>query len=303
MAGKPREQSQSSPKWTETPWGDWVWRKKQVCVGWKWAKLGVWMGRSRVECVLRVAMMTLASIRVAGLWLGLGAGVALGQGALPATAPTSMAAAPVAAGPAASLKADVSYTGGMLQVKANNSSLNQILREIGRLTGMKITGGVAEDRVFGNYGPAPASQVILTLLDGMASNVMIVENSAAGPAELILTPRSGGVTPPNPNASRFNDEQAGQQNNRLGGGPPRGVYIPPPQPQYTPPVVPAADSPVSNGNPVNTDNPPAASAPAPAAVPASGDGTQPQSPNGVSTPQQIYEQLQKLRSQQPASPQ
>jgi hypothetical protein len=43
---------------------------------------------------------------------------------------------------------------------------------------------------------------------------------------------------------------------------------------------------------VNTDNP--VSTP----VTPGADGSQPQSPNGVSTPQQIYEQLQKLRQQQ-----
>jgi len=46
---------------------------------------------------------------------------------------------------------------------------------------------------------------------------------------------------------------------------------------------------------VNPDNP--VSTPA-SSTPASTDGSQPQSPNGVSTPQQIYEQLQKLRQQQ-----
>jgi hypothetical protein len=232
--------------------------------------------------------------------VGLGVGVAGGQSALPATAPTQMpvgTAGPVAAAP--SQKADVSYEGGLLRVAANNSSLNQILREIGRLTGMKITGGVAEDRVFGTYGPAPASKVITSLLDGTTANVMIVENSADGPAELILTPRHGGATPPNPNASSYNDyntrvdngDGAGTPQNRLN-RPPRGEVVPPPQ-QFVQPAAqnPQPDSPVSGGNPVNTDNPPA---------PAATDGSQPQSPNGVATPQQIYEQLQKLRQQQTA---
>ena len=52
-------------------------------------------------------------------------------------------------------RADITYTGTELRIVATNSSLNQILREVGRLTGMKITGGVSEDRVFGTYGPAP----------------------------------------------------------------------------------------------------------------------------------------------------
>ncbi|SFS21548.1 hypothetical protein SAMN05421771_4240 [Granulicella pectinivorans] len=241
-------------------------------------------------------MMRLSPIRLAGLWLGF-AGAAMGQSALPATAPTALAvgtAGPVATGTVPTQRADVSYEGGLLRVAANNSSLNQILREIGRLTGMKITGGVAEDKVFGTYGPAPASKVITSLLDGTASNVMIVENSADGPAELILTPRHGGATPPNPNAASFSGDDGGgpiTPQNRFNRAP-RGEYVPPP-PQPPPPA--QQESPVSGGNPVNTDNPPSSS------TPASTDGSQPQSPNGVATPQQIFEQLQKLRQQQSAT--
>ena len=54
--------------------------------------------------------------------------------------------------------ASISYENGTLTVKTQNSSLNQILREISRKTGMSITGGVSEERVFGTYGPAPAGE-------------------------------------------------------------------------------------------------------------------------------------------------
>lgn len=215
-------------------------------------------------------------------------------------------AGPVSTGKA-STQAVVEYTGGMLRVAANNSSLNQILREIGRLTGMKITGGVTEDRVYGTYGPAPASKVLTSLLDGTTANVMIVENGADGPAELILTARKGGPTPPNPNAVVDSEPQMVR-----GGpsGPPRGEYVPPRadgtwnRPANGPGNGtgngPGNGAPPDGSAPamVNTDNPPAV----PAAS-TSSDGSQPQSPNGVSTPQQIYEQLQKLRQQQQQTPQ
>lgn len=101
--------------------------------------------------------------------------------------------------------AQVTYAGGMLSVSADNSSLNQILRQIGSSTGIKITGGVADERVFGQYGPATPAQVLASLLEGTGSNMVIAQRDTDQPAELILTPRQGGPTPPNPNAAAFDD--------------------------------------------------------------------------------------------------
>src|SRR5271168_3163985 len=103
-------------------------------------------------------------------------------------------------------RAQVIYSDGTISVTADNSSLNQILRQIASETGMKITGGVADERVFGQYGPAPPEQILSTLLDGTGSNMVFVHRDGAAPAELILTPRQGGPTPPNPNASAFDDK-------------------------------------------------------------------------------------------------
>jgi hypothetical protein len=91
----------------------------------------------------------------------------------------------------------VEYAGGKLSVNARNASLNQILQEIAGKTGMKLSGGVSEERVFGQYGPSSPSVVLASLLDGTGSNMLLVD-SPKGPAELILTPRTGGPTPPNP---------------------------------------------------------------------------------------------------------
>ncbi|HEY8998367.1 MAG TPA: hypothetical protein VIM60_10730, partial [Edaphobacter sp.] len=94
---------------------------------------------------------------------------------IPPTAPATSAPAPAAAAqlqtptpapqsPAASVpetpphRATVSYVGGQLSIVATNSSLNQILRDISRAAGITITGGVAEERVFGNYGPGTPSE-------------------------------------------------------------------------------------------------------------------------------------------------
>src|SRR5437879_5776402 len=101
-------------------------------------------------------------------------------------------------------RAQVTYADGSLSVSADNASLNQILRQIATDTGMKITGGVADERVFGQYGPADPDQVLATLLDGTGSNVILVHSDGTTPSELILTPRQGGPTTPHPTDATFN---------------------------------------------------------------------------------------------------
>src|ERR1700744_3215332 len=134
---------------------------------------------------------------------------------LPATPPTSATQAGNTVAPLTATqakpdanrahKADVRYDSGLISINASNSSLNQILREISRQTGMKITGGVREERVFGHYGPAPVADILTTLIDGTGTNMVLRQTASNTPEELILTPRSGGVTPPNPNAPGFDD--------------------------------------------------------------------------------------------------
>lgn len=154
---------------------------------------------------------------------------------LPATAPTGSLAQttplPASANGAASARAtraQVTFSGGLLGVRANNSSLNGILREVSRTTGMKLTGVVAEQRVFGNYGPAAPATVLATLLDGAGSNMLLRESGdAAAPTELILTPRLGGPSPPAPASSIAEDEDntaADAVPNTLPGGVDPTVY-------------------------------------------------------------------------------
>ena len=173
-----------------------------------------------------------------------------------------------------------------ITVAAGNSSLNQILHDISRLTGIKITGGVADERVFGDYGPASPSQVLATLLNGTGSNMLLVQSTGEAPTELILTPRQGGPTPPNPNAQSFDEPSDVSED-----APPNPVARPirhqPPSP-YGPRPVPAPDiSPQPNKT---------GETPTPA--PQSDSTVQPTSPNGIKTPQQIYDELQRLRQQQ-----
>jgi hypothetical protein len=129
--------------------------------------------------------------RTAGLLL-LGGGLACAQSS------SVPAAAPAAREQQAGSIAEVAYAQGQLEITADNSSLNQILREIARKTGMKITGGVVDERVYGKYGPAAPAEILSILLGGTGSNMLLTETAPDVPAELILTPRMGGPTPPNP---------------------------------------------------------------------------------------------------------
>jgi hypothetical protein len=200
---------------------------------------------------------------------------------LPATEPTTPAPPPVPLTPSQRppARAQITFADGTLSVSADNSSLNQILRQIAGNTGMKITGGVSDERVFGHYGPAPTAQILAELLDGTDSNMILVQrDNNPEPAELILTPRQGGASPPNPNASAFDERSEPQE-----ASPGRAA-------QPAPAAAPNYNSSVPPANPG-----------APATSPAS--ATPLESPNGIKTPQQIYQQLQRLRAQQPAQQQ
>jgi len=204
----------------------------------------------------------------------MGGAVGFGQSALPPTSPT--AASPAAASPPAvratapakaAQRASVVFSRGQLEVNANDSSLNQILRDIARETGMKITGGVTDERVFGKYGPAGASEVLSNLLDGTGSNMLLKETADKVPAELILSPRTGGPTPPNPNAPGFDDDSSSSdavEQARPAPPPPQ----PPAVPQTQPGMPPVPDV---NGQPPT---------------------------NQPRTPQDIYQELQQRIQQQ-----
>jgi hypothetical protein len=168
----------------------------------------------------------------------------------------------------------VDYVAGKLTVNAANASLNQILSEVSRTIGMKVTGGVADERVYGQYGPSAPSVVLAALLDGTTSNMLLV-GSTKGPTELILTPRMGGPTPPSPHAATPEPEEEPAQE--------------PPQP--TP-----AHSPAQIVPHRGLGHPPTPGAPPPDTNP--DDATSTDQPNGTKTPQQINNDLRQLQQQQ-----
>jgi hypothetical protein len=250
--------------------------------------------------------------------------------ALPPTPPTSLPANNALPAPNAGTTvtgeqptnkphhAAVTYINGQIDVRANDSSLNQILRSISRRTGLKITGGVEDQRVFGNYGPASTSSVLATLLDGTGTNILLLGGDATNPPELVLTPRGGGPTPPGPNSSAYSiydDDDA------IVAQPVQSNATQPAQPQTPVTSVPVSiPQPLNNvnGSPSNTsptastfpttNSVPLSSVPTPSTTPsASGivDAPNPPAtgsttgtaPNGTLTPEQVVQQLLKLEQQ------
>jgi hypothetical protein len=144
---------------------------------------------------------------------------------------------------------------------------------------MKVTGGVADERVYGQYGPSTPSVVLAALLDGTGSNMLLVDN-AKGPTELILTPRLGGPTPPSPKAATQEPEEEP--------APAPAPAQPAPAPSE-PRIAPRRGI----GHPPTPGSPPDANS--------DGSTDQPngaQSPNGTKTPQQIYNELRQMQQQQ-----
>jgi len=218
-------------------------------------------------------------------------GVALAQSALPAIGPPAAPTPPIIPAPAPppEHRPQVSYQQGRLLVIADNSSLNQILRDIARQTGMKISGGVTDQQVYGTYGPGAPAEILATLLDGTNSNMVLRETPASAPTELILTPQLGGAAPssldvpsytvPGPSASYERPDYNAQRDAR--------------QDRQDP------EDRERSADPANPPQPNVIANPPPTLPPATESPTDPQSPNGVRTPQQIYEQLQKLQQAQP----
>lgn len=213
--------------------------------------------------------------------------------------------------------AQILLSGTQLEIRADNSSLNAILRDLAQRTGMQITGGVVDQRVFGNYGPAPADQVLSELLEGTGTNMLLRQTSSGGLGELILSPRVGGPTLPGPTAFH-EDAQA------IPATPPAAASAPaihpaqqapavPPLPFSRPAMPPAATDPMqtpTTPDPQGIVEPPLY---APATEPGTTPGpttqhtglsdttsgrASPATPDTAKTPQQIYEELQKLQQQQ-----
>ncbi len=83
-----------------------------------------------------------------------------------------------------------------LRIEASNSSLSQIMKDISNETGVKIQGLASDERIFGNYGPGSARDVLAQLLDGSGYNVLMIGDQGEGtPREIQLSPQPKGGAP------------------------------------------------------------------------------------------------------------
>jgi len=112
-------------------------------------------------------------------------------------------------------RATVTWDQRGLAIEASNSSLNQILLQIATDTGTRLEGYVQDQRVFGSYGPGPASEVVLKLLDGSGYNVLMMGGrDGKAPLKIVLTARSTANAQSaanNQNRSNPQDDEAGEQ--------------------------------------------------------------------------------------------
>ncbi|MBV8892586.1 MAG: hypothetical protein JO266_11560 [Acidobacteria bacterium] len=93
----------------------------------------------------------------------------------------------------------VSYQNGQLSIVAPNSTLSDILQAVRSKTGASIDiPPGANERVVSRFGPGPARDVLAALLNGSHFNYVMIGSDAnpTSVAQVILTPRTGGESPP-----------------------------------------------------------------------------------------------------------
>ncbi len=104
-------------------------------------------------------------------------------------------------------KPSVTWDASGLKIQANNSSLHDILNEVSTDTGAKLEGMGTDERVFGEYGPGAARDVISQVLHGSSYNVLMIGDQGAGtPRQIVLSTRHSGPTPSQANRQTPQDQ-------------------------------------------------------------------------------------------------
>jgi hypothetical protein len=94
------------------------------------------------------------------------------------------------------LDAIVVWNSHGLRIDAANSSLSQILNEVSTIIGTRFEGlgpgeHFSDQRIFGSYGPGPARDVLLKLLDGSGYNVLMIGDQGQGtPRSIVLSTKN-----------------------------------------------------------------------------------------------------------------
>ena len=99
-----------------------------------------------------------------------------------------------------------------LVINAANSSLEQIMRDVSTATGAKVEGLSADQRVFGQYGPGQARDVLSELLLGSGYNVIMIGDQGQGtPRQILLSIRQAGGAQPAARPASSNDEDDSEE--------------------------------------------------------------------------------------------
>lgn len=133
--------------------------------------------------------------------------------------------------------AHINWDSHGLKIEATNSSLDQILREVSTVTGVKVEGFSKDQRIFGTYGPGPAREVLSRLLDGSEYNVLIVGGVGDAPPSRIVLSMANPSGPPPPRGiqNQQNEDDAEAEEPQQQEQP---MPQPPQVPQETPQPVP-----------------------------------------------------------------
>jgi hypothetical protein len=140
-------------------------------------------------------------------------------------------------------KPTVTWDSQGLKIDATNASLHQILNDVASATGTKMEGFGADERVFGEYGPGQARDVLSQLLHGSGYNVLMIGDQGEGtPRQIVLSPRKAGGAPASANrpSQESQDEDVPEQPEVEEQPPPQQPLINgrPPMPPQGPPGVP-----------------------------------------------------------------
>jgi hypothetical protein len=178
------------------------------------------------------------------------------------TPPQPVAAQPTGVAPSLlqepAKDAQIVFADGNLSIHADNSSLTAILQQIATNSGMKIEGLGGDERVFGSFGPGAPRDVLAGLLVGTAYNQVLLGDLSNGAPRELILSPARG-----------------------------GAAVPSPPPQAA-----------ANANANADDNEPEAVEAPPQPPPEQPAGSTQQPPPGVRTPQQLFEQLQQMRTAQ-----
>lgn len=114
----------------------------------------------------------------------------------------------------------ITYQNGLLSVESVNSRLSDILNAIHNRAGIQFEGlQPSPDRVAGKFGPAPANEVLATLLSGSRYDYVIMgfpDNPQLVQRVILTTNGSAGAVAAQPSAQIGNKPQAGDDEEENG---------------------------------------------------------------------------------------